>query len=626
MFQVEGSGMRRWLMQMKPTAIEHVIAMVALFRPGPMESIPAYVRRMHGEEPVEYRHPLLEPIFKETYGFPVYQEQLMSAAMQLAGYTPPESDDLRKAIAKKIKDKLLKHKEKFVHGAVERGIPEDTAGEIFDDWEEFARYGFNKSHAADYGIIAVQTGYLKCHYPEEYMTALLSVSQSDTDKVALYVADCRRIGINVKPPSVDISGWDFTIEDHPGNKSTIRFGLGAVKNVGHGPVDSILEGRADRPFSDLNDFGKRVDLRSVGKRALESLIKVGALDVFGPRSAMLSILDQMLSISTSHFRASDAGQISMFGASTGLSDEISLPKTAQEVNRREILEWERELIGLYVSDHPLSPVMDALAQVVTHSSGQLPEAAAGDKVRVAGIVTRVRPHQTKTGKSMGFVTLEDVGGTIELVVFPRTWDKYWEVFQVDNVVLVDGKVDAQGGDPKVLVDTVTTDLKTISSSLSPGAAPLTETPAPESWGMTAPESRGMTPPESRGMTMPAPGTVAGIPRRKEPEALAKDDDFGDSPEPPENGGPNFRAPTPAPRGEAPTAGIKPPPSAVGGRTSRPSNPDSGPIPPENFDGDWTAMEVTPGGFVVERGVISAEAPMPEVQQLAVSSKQLAPAA
>ena len=391
----------------------------------------------------------------------------MSAAMQLAGYTPPESDDLRKAIAKKIKDKLLKHKEKFVHGAVERGIPEDTAGEIFDDWEEFARYGFNKSHAADYGIIAVQTGYLKYHYPVEYMTALLSVSQNDTDKVAIYVADCRRMGISVKPPSVNISGWDFTIEDPPEGRSTIRFGLGAVKNVGRGPVDTILEGLKGQPFKDINDFGRRVDLRSVGKRALECLIKVGALDMFGPRSAMLSMLDQILSISASHFRASDAGQMSMFGAHTGLSDEITLPKGALEANRREILEWERELIGLYVSDHPLSPVMDALTQVVTHFSGQLPEAAPGEKVRVAGIVTRVRPHMTKTGKNMGFVTLEDVQGNIELVVFPRTWDSYWETFEVDSVVLVDGKVDAQGGDPKVLVDKVTTDLKSFTSAEPP---------------------------------------------------------------------------------------------------------------------------------------------------------------
>jgi DNA polymerase III subunit alpha len=549
-FQVEGSGMRRWLMQMKPTAIEHVIAMVALFRPGPMESIPAFVHRMHGEEPVEYKHPLLEPIFKETYGLPVYQEQLMSAAMQLAGYTPPESDDLRKAIAKKIKDKLLKHKEKFVHGAVERGIPEDTAGEIFDDWEEFARYGFNKSHAADYGIIAVQTGYLKCHYPDEYMTALLSVSQNDNDKVALYVADCRRMGIPVQPPSVNISGWDFTIEDRPDGRSAIRFGLGAVKNVGKGPVDAILSARGDKPFTDINDFGRRVDLRSVGKRALECLIKVGAMDMFGSRSAMLSVLDQILSINASHFRASDAGQLSMFGAGTGISDEITLPKAALEANRREILEWERELIGLYVSDHPLSPVMDALTQVVTHFSGQLPEATAGEKVRVAGIVTRVRPHQTKTGKSMGFVTIEDVGGNIELVVFPRTWDKYWETFEIDSVILVDGKVDAQSGDPKVLVDSVTTDLKSITSS-----------PPPSSTDGTGGSSR-----------QPEPG------RRASTTAAAQ---------------------TPDPH-------IPPPPSQT---------EDWGdlPPPPDEFPPEWIAQELAPGGFVVERGVISSNEPMPSME-------------
>ena len=572
-FQVEGSGMRRWLMQMKPTAIENVIAMVALFRPGPMESIPAFVRRMHGEEPVEYKHPLLEPIFKETYGLPVYQEQLMSAAMQLAGYTPPEADDLRKAIAKKIKDKLLKHKEKFVHGAVEHGIPEETAGEIFDDWEEFARYGFNKSHAADYGIIAVQTGYLKCHYPEEYMTALLSVSQNDCDKVALYVADCRRMGIDVEPPSVNISGWDFTIQDLPDGRNAIRFGLGAVKNVGKGPVDAILEARDDQPFSDINDFSRRVDLRSVGKRALECLIKVGALDMFGTRSAMLFMLDQILSINASHFRASDAGQISMFGAASGISDEITLPKGVLETNRREILEWERELIGLYVSDHPLSPVMDALAQVVTHFSSQLAEASAGEKVKVAGIVTRVRPHLTKTGKNMGFVTLEDVQGNIELVVFPRTWDKYWDVFEVDSVVLVDGKVDAQSGEPKVLVDNVTTDLKSVASA---------ETP------------------------LSTPGGTSNFTRRVD------------------NGG-TRQSPAPTKKSlEAPPSGAEistrssegPPVETLSKPPSQAEDRVDSPKPPENFHPDWTAIEITPGGFVVERGVISAEAPMPSIEAAA----------
>ena len=205
--------MRRWLMQMKPQKLANVIAMVALFRPGPMDFIPGYIRRMHGEEIVAYLHPSLEPIFGETYGYPVYQEQLMFAVMNLAGYTAPEADDLRKAISKKLKEKLQKHRQKFVDGSVKNGIPAETASEIFDDWEEFARYGFNKSHAVDYGVIAVQTAYLKLHYPVEYMTAVLSVNKNDTAKIALYVADCRRMGLRVEPPDVNVSEWDFSIED-----------------------------------------------------------------------------------------------------------------------------------------------------------------------------------------------------------------------------------------------------------------------------------------------------------------------------------------------------------------------------------------------------------------------------
>ncbi len=574
-FQVEGSGMRRYIMQMKPQTIEHVIAMVALYRPGPMEYIPAYLRRMHGEEAIQYRHPLLEPIFKETYGIPVYQEQLMFAAMQLAGYTPPESDDLRKAISKKIKDKLLKHKQKFVHGAVERGIEEETAAAIFDDWEEFARYGFNKSHAADYGIIAVETGYLKVHYPEEYMTALLSVTQNETDRVALYVADCRRMGISVEPPSVNVSGWDFTIEDCPDGKSSIRFGLGAVKNVGHGPVEAILKARENGAFTDLNDFARRVDLRSVGKRTLESLIKVGALDDFGPRSAMLLVLDQILSISSSHFRASDAGQMSMFGGYSGISDAIVLPEGSLEANPREILEWERELIGLYVSAHPLTPIMDALAQVVTHFSAQLPEAAPGEKVCVAGMVARVRPHLTKTGKNMGFVTLEDLQGNIELVVFPRTWEQTWQTFEVGSVILVEGKVDAQGGDPKVLVDTVKTDLKTVVSSPPPAAPP------------SQAESAAIPKPEPGEQRAAAPGRPRANPALKA-----------------------------APPKQPPVKGADMPAPAQNKAAGKPKAADSRsdmPEPPENFNPDWTAMEVTPGGFIVERGVISAAAPMPPME-------------
>jgi DNA polymerase-3 subunit alpha len=266
--------MRRVLTDMKPTKFEHIVATLSLFRPGPMEYIPAFIRRMHGEELVDYRHPLLEPIFKETYGYPVYQEQLMFAAMQLAGYTAPESDELRKAISKKQKEKLLKHREKFVKGATQNGIPAETAEAIFSDWEEFARYGFNKSHAADYGVISVQTAYLKSHYPVEYMTAVLSAKKHETDRVVVAVVDCRRMGIPVEPPDVNTSAWDFSIEDRAEGVSAIRFGLGAIKNVGQGPVVAILKGRQDGPFNDLNDFARRVDLRQVGKRP-ESLVKVG---------------------------------------------------------------------------------------------------------------------------------------------------------------------------------------------------------------------------------------------------------------------------------------------------------------------------------------------------------------
>jgi len=478
-FQVEGAGMRRNLVQMKPQNLDHVIAMISLFRPGPMDFIPSYIRRMHGEEEITYAHPSLKPIFEETYGIPVYQEQIMRAAVEIAGYTASEADYLRKAISKKIREELEKHQEKFVVGAANNGIDENTAADIFSDWEEFARYGFNKSHAADYGVIAVQTAYLKTHYPVEYMTALLSVELNNTDKVAVYVADCRRMGIEVLPPDINTSLWDFSIEDgrpktedrdveiHPPSSvpsptSAIRFGLGAVKNVGHGPVETLLEARQDGPFEELNDFVRRADLRKVGKRALECLIKVGALDVFGVRPALFDALDRIISISSSYFAAADTGQMSMFGTQTGLVENIELPFFNAEVTRREQLDWERELIGLYVSDHPLSTVMDAIDQNVTHYSSELVEAKDRQQVRVAGLIARIRPHTTKKGQPMGFATLEDVQGNIDLVIFPRTWEKYRDLIDFDNIVMVDGKVDAQGVEPKILVDHLTTELNHVT--------------------------------------------------------------------------------------------------------------------------------------------------------------------
>ena len=450
-FQLEGTGMTRYITQMKPRTLAHVIAMVALYRPGPLEFIPSYIKRMHGEEKVTYQHPALEALFKETYGIPIYQEQIIAAAMSLAGYTATEGDELRKAISKKMAEALMKHREKFIKGAQEHGINAEVAGAIFTDWENFARYGFNKAHATDYGVIAVQTGYLKAHYTVEYMTALLSASKNETEKVAAYVADCRSMGIDVLPPDVNVSGWDFTIEDQAGQASAIRFGLGAVKNVGLNPVELILNARAEKAFTDLTDFARRVDLRQVGRRALESLVKVGALDRFGARTALLQALDRIIAISTSHYKALQSGQMTFFGMASGMEEEIVLPPATQ-VDKRELLNWERELIGLFVSDHPLSPYMGYLQKKVTHFASQLKDVTNKERVIVGGMVSKFRPYQTKDGKAMGFVTIEDIQSTIELVMFPRTWEQYIDLVQIDHVILAEGKADTVNTDPKVLVD------------------------------------------------------------------------------------------------------------------------------------------------------------------------------
>lgn len=487
-FQVEGGGMTRWLVQMKPKNLDNIIAMVALYRPGPMGFIPDYIARMHGEAEVKYLHPAMEPIFRDTFGIPVYQEQLMRAAVELAGYSPSESDELRKAISKKKKEDIEKHRAKFVKGAVEKGMDQSIAEKIYMDWEEFARYGFNKSHAADYGLIAVQTAYLKAHYPAEYMAALLSASAGQTEKIALYVADARSMGVPVLAPEINASAWDFTIEDPQdtaAQKTTpsIRFGLGAIKNVSENAVEVIVAARKQGKFSDLNEFAGRVDLRAVGKRSLECLIKVGVLDQFGNRASLLGSLDRIVAISGNHFRAADAGQMSLFGAATGMIEEIHLPEV-RDVEKRDILNWERELIGLYISDHPLNDIQTQLAQIVSYFSGQLSEAAHEEKVRVAGLVNLVRPYTTKAGKPMGFVTLEDIQGGIELVLFTKTWEKFRDHLQIGQILIVEGRVDQGNLSPKILVDAIHTEINmTVSadeSYASPDSTPKPLLPRSES--------------------------------------------------------------------------------------------------------------------------------------------------
>jgi DNA polymerase-3 subunit alpha len=578
-FQLEGGGMTRWLVQMKPENLENVIAMVALYRPGPMAFIPDYISRMHGESETVYRHPSLEPIFSSTFGIPVYQEQLMRAAVDIAGYTPSEADDLRKAISKKIAEKLQKHREKFVAGAANNGVETQIANDIFTDWEEFARYGFNKSHAADYGVIAVQTAYLKAYYPAEYMAALLSVTRNETEKVAYYVADARSMGVPVLAPDINASEWDFTIED-TSDGAAIRFGMGAIKNVGQNAVDLIVKARGMECFADLDDFARRVDLRSVGKRSLECLIKVGALDRFGDRAAMLEGLDRISAVSASHFRAAEAGQMSLFGAATGVVERIHLPE-ATNGDRREMLNWERELIGLYISDHPLTPYQATLAQIVSYFSGQLPEAQHEEKVRVAGLVSAVRPYQTKTGKAMGFATIEDIQGVIELVLFPRTWETFSSLLVIGKIVLIEGKVDANNNPPKILVDAVKTEFDITTAIPNGTASPQPARPAPK----PDPVPKAASVPASQKVSEPAAAYTAPPPP---PQPVDDMPDFGEAdgevPPPPDAFPPGWDE-TWQPSFEAAALAARPEPKKT---------PVDAPITPPLMQRDRPSVAIEPG--------------------------------
>ena len=474
LFQVESAGMRRVLTTMKPTRLEHIIAVVALYRPGPMEYIDTYINRMHGQEPVTYRHPKLEPILAETYGIIVFQEQIIRILTDLAGYSAADADLVRRAVGKKKKEALLQHRQAFVQGAMKYGsLPRETAEAIFDDIEYFARYGFNKAHASDYAVLTCQTAYLKARYPVEYMAALLSVERHNTDKVGAFIAECRRMEIEVLPPDVSHSELDFTIEERPGKDgqtvAAIRFGLGAVKNVGEGAVEAIIAARrAGGPFTSLDDFCQRVDLRQVNRRVLECLIKAGALDAFGSRAALLGAIDQMLALSQQVHLARDVGQLSLFDLDSGLAPvsvvAIRLPNVP-EASRREMLAWEKELMGVYISEHPLQRMAAGLRETVTVFCGQIDEEMEGQMVTVAGVVNWVRPHTTRKGEPMAFVHLEDLQGSIEVVVFPRVFKETRDLWQPDKILVVRGRVDAKSREPKILCESVQ-DYVTVSRPLN----------------------------------------------------------------------------------------------------------------------------------------------------------------
>ena len=394
-FQLESAGMRRYVRDLRPTSVYDLAAMVALYRPGPMDNIPAYIRRKHGQEPVTYLHPLLEPYLEKTYGIFVYQEDIMSAAMALGGFSGPEADTLGYAIRKKKSAVLRAQKEKFVTRAAERGVAADVIDAVFKAFEPFERYGFNKAHATCYGLIAYQTAYLKANHTVDYMTAVLTAFRSNEEKVAAAVAECRRMGIPVLPPDVHRSHLEFTVEG-----DSIRFGLLAVKNVGEGAIESIIAAREEGgPFRSLTDFCTRIDLRLANRKVLEALTKVGALNAFGHPAQILLGLEDAVAAAQATQRDRISGQTSLFdlGAADAAAFERPLP-AATEVPVRERLRWEKELLGLYLSEHPMGEVAERVGQFVTaYSSDLRDESLDGQRVVVGGHRDR-RPDRDHQGQ------------------------------------------------------------------------------------------------------------------------------------------------------------------------------------------------------------------------------------
>jgi len=466
-FQLEGRGMTRYLKELKPDRIEDVMAMVALFRPGPMANIPAYIRRKHGQEPVTYLHPRLEPVLKETYGVMVYQEDIMTVAQAVAGYTLAEADVLCYAIRKKIKDRLLAQREKFIAGARKNKVPPRVVDQIFEQFEPFARYGFNRAHAACYGLIAYYTAYLKARYPAEYMTAVLSSDAGDMEKVAQAVAECQRMGIRILLPDVNESTASFTVapaaQGTAGPPKTeaggpaaeaIRFGMAAIRNVGVSAVDAIVAARTSGgPFQSLDDFCARVDTRHVNQRVIASLIKAGAMDVFGvPRAQMLQTLDETVDKAQRIQRSRSLGQTGLFDL--GNEAESAPPDAVGEFTREELLTMEREMLGLYISDHPLRRWEAVLSTRVTSTIAQLADLRDRQEVVVGGLVATVKRSMTRSGSTMAFLTLEDLTGSVEVLVFPRAYEQQAFALKRDAVLLLRGKVDIQEQAVKLLCDEI----------------------------------------------------------------------------------------------------------------------------------------------------------------------------
>src|SRR3989344_4805845 len=458
LFQLSGTGMTRYLKELRPSNIFDIMAMISLFRPGPMNSIPEFIKRKHNANRTSYFDPRMADYLKESYGVIVYQDDVLLTAINIAGYSWEEADKFRKAMGKKIPAEMTRQKEKFIEGCIKNGMSGEKAEELFKLIEPFAAYGFNKAHAASYAVIAYQTAYMKANYPVEFMTAVMSAESDDADKIAAAVAECGKMKIPVLPPDVNSSATGFSIENINGKRG-IRFGLSAIKNVGKAAIEVITSERtAQGEFKSFDDFVRRVNLRVVNKKTLESLIKAGALDNFGRRNALLKVLDMIKSSNVSLNKFVAAGQSSLFSEqelekqeTSSHSSVLSL-NSIEEAPKEEILSWERELLGFYLTEHPLIKVADQIAKVTTSKIAEIdPFVSASRSIILAGIIASCRKTFTKLKKEeMCFLKLQDTTGTIEVIVFPKVFALTKQYLLPDQIVVIWGKLE-QGETSQVLI-------------------------------------------------------------------------------------------------------------------------------------------------------------------------------
>ncbi len=455
LFQLNGSGMTKWLKELRPSTIHDINAMVALYRPGPMQFIPDYIKRKHDPSLISYLDPALEPILRQTYGILVYQDDLLIMANKLAGYSWGEVDKFRKAVGKKIPEEMAKQKEKFIHGCVEHaGWSEKKATEIWAWIEPFAAYGFNKAHSASYGRVAYQTAYMKANFPSEYMTAVLTAESGDVEMVAEIIAECKHLKIPVLPPDINESFGDFTtIKGVVEKEDSIRFGLSSIKNLGEGIAEFIIAEREKKgKFKGYADFLERVSHRNLNKKSLEALIKAGALDSLGEdRGKMLHNIEVAIDYNKEHAKKSE-NQDSLFGD----LDTSAMPKLrlriSPEVPARERLAWEKELLGLYISGHPLDEWKSVLDAIGTTIRETVENAHEGVEYILAGIIEEFRPVMTKKGDHMAFIRLGDFTGSIEAVIFPKTLAEVKDAVGLDRCVKIKGRFSKRNDEPSIVVE------------------------------------------------------------------------------------------------------------------------------------------------------------------------------